>query len=82
MKKFNISIIDKDGIPPYLQVDFDGIELDKDMVHTLLNDTKGVDHVNINDRGVDKYRAIVYPASYCDSLNELEDTINKTLNRL
>ncbi len=82
MKNFNINIIDKGGIPPYIQVDFDGIELNKDVVHTLLKDTKGVDHVNINARGIDKYRAIVYPASYCDSLSELKDIINNMLNRL
>lgn len=74
--------MDKDGIPPYLQVDFDGLELNKDVVYTLLKDTKGVDHVNINERGVDKYRAIVYPASYCDSLSELKDIINNTLYHL
>lgn len=85
MKNFKAEIISIGNIKPYIQVDFDGIHMDKDLVKTMLVDTKGVDHVNVNERGSDKYRAIVYPATYCDSeeaLQELEELIDNTLNRL
>ncbi len=43
---------------------------------------KGVDRVNIKERGIDKYRALVYPTAYCDSLEELQTIIDDTLGRL
>ena len=82
MEKFHIDIIDNGSIPPYLQIDFDGLKLNKDVVQTMLNDTPGVDHVNINDRGIDKHRAIVYPTTYCNSLTELDGIIKDSLKRL
>ncbi|MGM9810917.1 MAG: hypothetical protein ACI30J_08655 [Paludibacteraceae bacterium] len=82
MKKYKAEIIQFDGRLPYVQVDFDGLQLDKDLVQTSLSDVTGVDHVNLNERGVDKYRALVYPTTYCNSLEELLTSINDILNRL
>lgn len=82
MKNFSTEIIQSDGRKPYVQVDFDGLQLNKDLVQTYLSDVTGVDHVNLNERGVDKYRAIVYPTNYCDPLGELIRNITDTLNRL
>lgn len=82
MKNFSTEIIQFDGRKPYVQVDFDGLQLNKDLVQTCLSDVTGVDHVNLNERGVDKYRAIVYPTNYCDPLEELLTSINDMLNRL
>lgn len=85
MKFFQVNIIHNGDRSPYIQVDFDGIHLDSDLVKTVLTDIPGVDHVNLNDRGVEKYRAIVYPTTYCMSekeMIELQKEINNTLNRL
>lgn len=85
MRNFQSGIICIVDRTPYVQVDFDGIHLNKDLVKTILTDIHGVDHVNLNERGIDKHRAIVYPTTYCSSeaeMVELQKEINKTLSRL